>query len=233
MVWDQDSVLEWGTRPWQGVATSPESGYEDLTTYTKVDPAGAFTVDASSVLATAIDADWDSAYLYYDFGADYFKANVVIEFEAIVTALTQTVRSFGLLALTNALGALEAAQGPVCQVEAVVSADDGWQFYAGHSNYATSYRKLAKLGIATYYCKFQTIDHTVGANDGQIILTVYDDAARTNIIGGGTIPRTDIPEAKIVPYRYLLVCQTYRDGSTHETVGTYKVQNIKIISNTA
>lgn len=232
MTWDQTARLEWGTRPWQGVATSPV-GYEDLTTYTKVDPESAFTVDAASCLATGIDADWDKAYLYYDFGADYFKANVVIQFEAIVTALTQTVISYGLLALTNALGALETAQGPVCQVEAQVPTDVNWQFYAGHSNYATSYRNVLKLGAATYYCTFQTIDHTVGADDGQIILTIYDDALRTNMIGGGTIPRTDIPEDKIVPYRYLLVGQTYRFENSHDAIGTYKVQNINIISNTA
>lgn len=206
--------------------------YLDLTAFTKVDPAGNFTIDINSITVAGIETSWDTAYVYKDYGPGYFQKDFVINFEVIVTDINANDNDFyGLVKVSNALGPAKTAPGPVARLDYDSPTDAKWQFYAGDDNYATSFRLMTKLGVGVYYCTLERISNTPGMDDGQVTLSVYSDSNRTVILGGGSIPRIDIPKEDMVTLRYLILAQTYRDSVDHTPIGSYKIQNVKIISN--
>lgn len=206
---------------------SPAPSYEDLTTYTPVDPESNYTIYPYSLVVTDFHVRHTVSYLYYDFGAAYFNANgVQINFDITVSSVSDLVApNYRILALVNTLGERQSYDaGPVSHF-AYKSAGK-IELGCGDDLYAIAFW-TCDIGT-TYYCTL-TRTWAGGVADGSVVLDIYSDAGRSILVA--SVPRLDIPAATAaLTYRYLQVATSERSVSDATPIATFTISNIDIVS---
>lgn len=148
---------------------------EDLSTYTEVDPNSHISATSSRMTGTAINRN-ETAYAYYDKGADYFDA-LDIDFDIKATNLDSNdiLGVFGISNTLNHMGAFGKSDIRVV--------------YYGPLGGSTSLNLNANTGDTMtisldtiYYC---TLERSAGS--ANISLKVYSDAARTTLLDTLTV----------------------------------------------
>jgi hypothetical protein len=187
---------------------------ENLTTYTEVSGAGAITVSTSAATFNTMRRD-DVAYVYKDFGLNYF-ADFNIDFEAKIDA-TDTQGNTAICAVSNTIGTfgdMQTANDGIV-VWAYSSASD-LRFYVSDYN----------LDNSDFYTDGGTSSNllymTFIRNGSTSTLDIYSDSGRTSLIDSLSITS----ETGDKRYFYALAS---RDGGTFpsDTISGY-TQNFEI-----
>ena len=194
---------------------------QNLTTYTEVDPNNHLSETATRVTASTLNRD-ETAYLYKDFGVDYFNA-LDIDFEIIVGAASSTAGGFGGLCVSNTLDSIDGFSAYDISALAHESASA-----PNHRIYL--YRGAVAAGEAyginpdTLY--YLTLERVSGSSSVQ--LRIYSDSGRTTLLNTLNIAGFDTA----TKYRYLMPMNGYNDGGGGSFDGY--VQNVDTnISGTA
>ncbi len=218
---------------------TPSVVYEDLTTYTSVDPEANYTITATRITVANMYPRHTNSYLYKDFGAGYFTKDLQINFEFCVTDDTHTdaTSMLGLIAICNTLGNRDANDaGPFTHWELGTHGVGNINIPAGDDSYALSYFEFPDNGTKIFYCTLQRISALAPA-DCEVRMSVFSDAARTTLMnrfgGAASIPygRPDIPSATgLLTFRYLEIALSDRTATSAVPFGSYYVQNVQIVS---
>lgn len=180
-----------------GFVAAPAAGsYEDLTTFTLVDPESNAVVNSSSITITDLDCHWTDFYMYKDYGVDYFGASFEIQYELTVSKFPSVVARFaGVLKTDNAYGAGDTTVGPQTYIGYEGAT---YEIHSGDDSYAMVHYALC-VKDTKYYC---TMKRTTG-DPGSVSVDVYSDAARSVLVQN--IDRPDIPVAYFDTHRYFMV----------------------------
>ena len=150
---------------------------EDLTGFTEVDGNSRLSVSGSQVDFTALERQ-DIAYLYDDYGVDYFTNATEIDFEFQVQSGDNSCQ-VAVLSLANSIGTKADMNTNDDGFNVYLSLVGGNVFVYMRDEAAGSSGSLA-LGVApptaTYYCTFDR-----SGTQGRV--RVYSDAARTSLVG--------------------------------------------------
>lgn len=174
--------------------------YEDLTTYTEVDPNSRLSLSASEldVNFTKLNRNDPATYLYKDFGENYFHLDdLKINFVTSVTDYTNYgAESQGV---ANDIGATADWINPYLIV----------RWYKSDSG--VLYLKLIGCGINTGYSALPDTTYylTLQEKDGTVYLYIYSNSNRTNLITtlSGT-PNVPVTQS----FRYLYACVGHCDS---------------------
>ena len=222
---------------------SSTSEVENLTTYTPVDPEANFTITANKLTVTSIHPEHTTTYLYYDFGADYFKKNFEMRFALKVTTIWVDHALQGIIGVADTLNLTP--EGPNIEINYdYTGAGSGANYLigvGGGDHVAHSYLGLFLVGT-TYYCKFERV-YVGGAKDNIVQLTVYTDDAYTikakRIYGshiGDDIDawgEGDFTLAEATDeFRYLMLSTSGGASYDPTEFGSFEISNVQIISNT-
>ena len=164
---------------------------EDFTTYTEVDTAGYLTVDTTTVVSELPGAT--AAYVYKDFGADYFSGNYSIEFTFYEDGLGAHLHVFTPILLANnvaSYGSITEGQGFSVSLTTITLFDRvGGSIVAsdtsvlGFTPDAFTYYKLERVGdTLSLYCYsditlttlLDTLSITVDGDTGYRYLYPYN-----------------------------------------------------------
>jgi len=215
--------------------------YEDLTTYTSVDPEGNYAITSNQLTITDFHTEHTESYANKDLTADYLSEDGEIQFEFVITDPNHgddSADAFGLLAYSNTPGTTNSGTlGPIVYwTPDVTLTSNKIRLYSGHHSYATTYLTFNTTPTTVFYCTMTRVS-APAPGDCSVLIDVWSDAARTvrmpKSVGGdsGQFGRNDIPSARgLVDYRYLQVGTAERDSWDNAPYGSYYVRNIKIIS---
>ncbi len=220
-------------------ASTPPSSYEDLTTYTEVDPETDFAVTSTTLTVTDMHTEHVAAYIYKDYTADYFTKDLEIQFEFVVTDPNNgqdTSDMFGILSLNSILGTRNSGtSGPTVRWTPKMVSNQ-IQLFCGDNNYATSYATFIAGAGVVFYCTLTRVS-VAAPGDCSILLDVYSDSARTirmNMANGNPsiqYGRNDIPTVDgLTKYRYLQLGTSEKDSADTTAYGSYYIQNVEIVS---
>lgn len=218
------------------------TGYEDLTTYTPVDPDSNFTITSSTVVVDSIHPEYTTTYLYYDFGVDSLKRNFEIRFALEVTAIWTAHAIQGIIGVSNTLGL--SVGGPNIEINydyTGAGADTNYFIGVGGGDHVAHSNQNQFVEGTTYYCKSERI-YVGGAADNIFQMTVYTDSdysIRAKKIYGGSIGddiatwgEVDFTLAEAVDeFRYLMLATSGRAADDSTEVGSFVISNVQIISN--
>lgn len=143
---------------------------EDLSTYSEVDPNSHISATSSRMTGTNINRN-ETAYAYYDKGADYFDA-LDIDFDIKATNLDSNdiLGVFGISNTLNHTGAFGKSDIRIAYYKPS-SGSTGLYLTANTSDNMT-------ISLDTiYYC---TLERSAGS--ANVSLKVYSDAARTTLL---------------------------------------------------
>lgn len=144
-------------------------GYQDFTTYTEVDPNSDITVTTNKIDVSSMSRNVD-AYVYRDFGADYFD-EIDWNFEVLHDAAAQGL-SRSLSGFANNIDDANNWSDPYLAVR--VNRDGSGNRYIKISTYGGGSSELAISNDTRYYC---TLTRVAGADTAY--LYVYTDSDRT------------------------------------------------------
>lgn len=213
--------------------------YEDFTTYTPVDAETNYTIATNKLTITDMHTEHTEAYLYKDFGAEYFSEDFEIRFEFCVTDCEHgqdTSDMFGIIGVCNTLGVRDDWDaGPWVNWRPGV--DLGTiNLHCGDDSWSSSYMIFNAAPGTIFYCTLKRIS-AVAPLDCEVELTVYSDAERTipmNTASG--VPSVaygedDVPSVTgLITYKYLEVGLAERLTFDNTAYGSYYVQNVQIVS---
>jgi len=184
---------------------------EDFTTYTEVDVEGTVSKTASRITFTSLDRD-DTAYVYKDFGENYFSGdfsmNVTMrDSSAYVTAWV------GGWALWNEVDDTAGCWGGTgIQVYMYRAADVGWRLTQWTDGGATSDISL-QGGYSTKYL-------TIERHGNRINCEIYNDEARTILYDNLTVTQNALA------YRYIYGLQSLDSGDGDYMTGYIEKLNL-------
>jgi len=219
-----------------------ESGTEDLTTFTEVDPESNLAVTTDKLIVTDIHPEHTITYLYYDFGAEYFKRNFEMRFALKVTDIWVDHGLQGVIGVANALG-LD-VNGPNVEINYdYTDAGSGANYIigVGGGDHVAHTNQNQFLVGTTYYCKIERI-YVGGAADNIFRMTVYTDSNYTiravNIYGGqigediAAWGESDFTLAEATEkFRYLMLATSGRADYDDTESGSFEISDVEIISN--
>ena len=184
---------------------------EDLSTYTEVDPNSHISATSSRMTGTGINRN-ETAYAYYDKGADYFAA-LDIDFDFCITELSAN-DLFGITGISNTLGAQNTWGVNDIRVTAYFPGGTQARLYLGTSS-GSDYMQIT-VGT-TYYCTLERV-----AGNAAVNLKVYSDSGRTTLLDTLTI---NISTAS-TKHRYIYgISSQYTD---HDYAASGYVENVVI-----
>ena len=200
---------------------------EDFTTYTEIDPNAHLTVVASKVTFADLSNDED-AYVYKDFGANYFSDSLGILLTLNLTAMDSTSwNQFYVCSLANLVDdyrGIDTANGDALAVQVYRSPS----LFAlslseldGGIEYGSGYHNIASLPV-TLYLKLVR-DESVGTY-GTAYLYVYSDEARTNLL----ITLSVTLHSSKKDFRYLYAVQTWNWSAVRPSSGY--VENLELLA---
>ncbi|MDA3833419.1 MAG: hypothetical protein PF495_08480, partial [Spirochaetales bacterium] len=180
----------------------------DFTDATEVDiVADRISVAASKITVTSIYSD-EEAYVYFDYGADYFSGDFRIDFQFNCTE--QTVSVFGyafIFGLSNAIDDLEGNR--LAEGAEIVVLNTGELLSLSEQNGAVATKdSITALDLATEY--YATIIRNESAGTyGTVSLHVYSDSTRETEIASSpaTIELTEKQD-----FRYLYTFSSWNSG---------------------
>jgi len=187
--------------------------YQNLTTYTEVDPGSDLSKTATRATATNLPANL-SAYIYKDFGASYFNS-LDIDFTISLTSITGDWLAWPCFGLTQtAVGSLEdwADNDPV-----LVFYSDGEPQIYFLDGPAGSYDHTDVNLSSIYYC---TCVREAGS--GTITINMYNESARTSLYYSHSL--TTFGTGTRYRYLYALSSGNQADAST----ASYYTENIDL-----
>lgn len=185
---------------------------QDLTTYTEVDPATDLTVTTSRVTASTLARNVD-AYLYRDFGTNYFAADFTVYADFSITTGNSGAGIVPIIAFTNTLNDLKGIRDALGDELHCTLFNNGalYQIYIGVSDSIGILTDSIDISLNTiYYIKFYR-DESVGTY-GTLYLKLYTSSANRDS-DTGAITRS-ITLRSNIDFRYFLAMQSYNDGTT-------------------
>jgi len=215
---------------------------EDLTTYTQVDPEDNLATTADKLTVTNIHPEHTTTYLYYDFGANYFKKDFEIRFALKVTDMWTQHALQGIIGVARTVGL--AVEGPRIRLNYdYQDAGEGANYVlgvGGGDHVAHGNQNQFLIGT-TYYIKFQRI-YVGGEADNYVLATAYTDPDYTVVakyIYGGQIGEDIAPWGDndfslahaTEEFRYLIIASSSRDEYSASEVGSFEISDVEIISN--
>lgn len=185
---------------------------ENFLSYTETDPNSKLTVTEPKVTAANLLRNED-AYVYKDFGSNYFDT-LNIQFEMYISSATGT-NGIGQMGLT--VSVINDATGWGTSDIGVrgyrpTSSTQQIQLFRGNVASTTSDVSINTL----YYC---TLSRTAGSDT--VILAIYSNPERTIIVD--SISLSGYGTAK---YRYLYGISSYNDGNSIRYDGYFQNFNI-------
>jgi hypothetical protein len=177
--------------------------YEDLTTFTEVDPSSVLTVSSDDVTFTGLTRA-TSTYVYKDYGVDSFD-DFSIDFEYKVTANSSGGLNFNgmFISLSNSIGEREAIRTASGNIQGLLCGNSGASRFIGlcetksGSNYASAFFTPALN--TDYYCTLSRVGTALN-------LKLYSDANRTTLAGQLSLT------VLALPFRYLYAVQSVNSG---------------------
>lgn len=144
---------------------------EDLSTYSEVDPNSHISATSSRMTGTGINRN-ETAYAYYDKGADYFDA-LDIDFDINISNLdaNDMVGVFGISNTLNHIGAFGSSD-----IKVLGYFPSGQQARLYISTSAVSDYMQITVGT-TYYCTLARV-----AGNATVDLKVYSDSERSTLL---------------------------------------------------
>ena len=193
---------------------------ENLTTYTEIDPNSHIVVTADDITFTNINRN-EAAYVYKDFGVDYFDSSFTIDFDFNIDTQSS---SFYLWTLSNYVGGF---------TNILADLNEALTLFYSFTYGTTPYLYISeadggtiidneKIEIeleTTYYVRIVR-NETIGSY-GRLYCYLYSDSERTNLI---TSEYIDLDEK--YDFRYNFVCQT--DNGVFESATTGKISNFEL-----
>lgn len=195
----------------------PPSTYEDLTTYTEVDPSSQLAVTSATATATALSRN-TSTYLYKDFGAAYFAGDFSFDFECKIVDFSANYAGCLTMALNNAVQDYQAAYNAAGYVQGVyVAYSSGCQIFL-HELHAGSQYNSGTFGATANTNYYMTFRRNASAGTfGTLYLDIYSDAARTALI-----TTLSLVLHSNTSFRYLDIFQSINSGSSLWTSAVIK-----------
>jgi len=201
---------------------------EDFTTYTEVDPNSHITKTASKITWAGLSAVED-AYVYKDYGANYFSGDFTHLITVKLTAATEDGRAY-FWALTNAVDDMKGIDDAGGSYLAVffIKEPVNYTIYIEECNSGSISQDSSIISLNTpYYLKIVR-DESVGTY-GTLYCYIYSDEARTTLLD--TISQTLKTSKK--DYRYLFATNTRNSGTAGRTVSGYCENLYRIINPTS
>jgi len=179
--------------------------WEDLANFTEVDPNSHIAVTSAKASGANLARN-ETAYVYKDYGVDYFDALDIL-FECRVESTTDA-SGLGYLGLTNTLGnVLSWAVGIK-----VLIYDVGGVYTIFLEVVGGTTDTYVGAADTLYYCRLER-----AAGNNTVTLKIYSDAARTTLLD--TLSVTGAGTDK---YRYLYPICSYNDSSALAWDGYYQ-----------
>jgi len=182
--------------------------YEDLTTFTEVDPNSHIAVTSARATFAALTRDED-AYVYKDWCEDYFNDN----FEHLLEAYASGKITYGLAViwgLANTIddlaGIIAASGDELCIVLFYDYNNTRWLLRLREVDSGTEYQEDIEISEGTQYWLKVKRDESVGTY-GTLYLYVYTDSGRTNQVGGSPVSIALHSSKK--DFRYSYAIQSY------------------------
>ena len=201
---------------------------EDFTTYTEVDPNTHITKTASKITWAGLSAVED-AYVYKDFGVNYFNGDFTHLITAKLTAATADGRAY-LWALTNAVNDMKGIEDAGDSYLAIFLYGTGsaYNLYIEECNSGSIGQDSSVILLNTIYYLKIVRDESVGTY-GTFYCYIYSDEARTTLLD--TITQTLKTSKK--DYRYLFATNTRNSGIAGRTASGYCENLYRIVSQTS
>ncbi|KKL71872.1 hypothetical protein LCGC14_2090580 [marine sediment metagenome] len=204
--------------------------FEDLSTYTEVDPNSRLTKTTRRVAWTALQRDED-AYIYYDKGADHFSGDFTHHLTIDTTAAGTTspgskVFCWAITNLVNDMKGIQGSSGDYFAVFLYRSFTGVFEIYLEECNGGIPQQTAYTAALNTIYYLKVVRDESVGTY-GTIYCYIYSDAARTTLLA--TLTQT-IDTAKR-DFRYVFACNTWNSGETVAMTGY--TENLELLASLA
>lgn len=178
---------------------------EDLTTYTEVDTSSRLTVTSSSVTVSSL-ARSETAYVYKDFGADYFAGDFSVRFQMNVSSVSGELAGIVIGAFGDTLGTLTDLLGGDCVYINVLYLSSNLNFtLAARSGGASQGSDSTVLSTSTDYYFEYTRTGTSFTCD------IYDDSGYSNLVDSLTLT---LGSGDSYRYCYATNCSVYADADT-------------------
>ena len=177
---------------------------EDYTDYTEVDPNARFAVITNKITVNGLTQNED-AYIYYDFGVDYFNGNYEIQVTVKITASDLNCR-IAVCSFCNHIGDVAGPDMEFLYLYRDAGGAYKIRLYEIDPGGSTADDYVCSLN--TIYYLIMKRDESVGTY-GTIYCLIYSDSARSNLLD--TLSLT-LQTAK-TDFRYLYGVQSYNTGS--------------------
>ena len=203
--------------------------YQDLLTYTTVDPESNLTVPlAGGSVRYDGPTRTETTYIYKDFGAGAFSGDFEIQVDVEHGSINEN-GIFNYFGLSNTIGDasdIKDASGDALLSRFSYNPTDGLYINCGESYGGNNYfgDKITISGSGTLYYITIIRDETAG----ELYTYIYSDMFRTSLVGTSTYTLSGATD-----FRYLYCVLTYDSGlsATPGTAGEVRVKNFSIISN--
>ena len=184
--------------------------YEDYTdiSWIELDPNSSIDVTDNTLTITDITKN-EEAYIYKDYGANYFNGDFEHQFEINVPGSGVGAPTVGVWGMGNSIndfrGRDDSSDGISIQAKGLNETDYDLSMSLEFQGTSNSVQPL--LYNTTYYCTV-TRDHDGGVNNtGEYVLTVYSDSSRTNVVSN--IVTIDAYAGQQKEFQYLYACGAY------------------------
>lgn len=199
--------------------------YEDLTTFTKVDPLGNITLTNTHVIVSELERS-RNAYVYKDYGvANFYKDfehDIVIDGSVKDTLIGTTAQIF-IWFLSNNLGTVKTHTDNnynfiglrLERVDSYTSKIRLVEYYNG-----TWYQSVTYEPINRYWKHWLTIDR-IGST---LRVRIYGNSDRTDLDGTLTLTLNSV-----VNYRYLYLCCNKGSAGAVTSYASYSVGYLELV----
>jgi len=201
--------------------------YTDVA-WVETDPNGKFSVSVNSILATNLIEN-EEAYIFKDYGADYFNGDLIHEVDINVASATGSAIA-GVWAVTNDVDDFNnIANGP--QVTVTAYKDPDSISFTLRNNSAGTQNSISGLSYNTNYYLTIERDHDAGySSAGRSAIYVYSDAARTILVGTSNklTGFTFVDLTAQISLQYLGATGSHYQASETDTL-TYTISNLTLL----
>lgn len=193
---------------------------ENFTSYVETDPNSHITVTSSSKIDFSSLPRNEDAYVYKDFGANFFSGNIELLFE-VSLASGDNFCHFNIT-WANAvddISGIDTANGDALNVLLYKNNSTTAGIQVRELDAGTFYNGTAYVSLSlstTYYCKFVRDDNA--GTYGTIYLYTYTDSARTNLIDTQSVALHTSKK----DFRYFYALQTNNSGHTNQGTGFFQ-----------
>ena len=179
---------------------------QDFSTYTELDPNGRYTVTSSKITAINLQRDED-AYIYEDFGVDFFTGSWTHIFSTKRTAndIGGRIQSLSYQSVVDdTKGLTDASEDAIYVRHWNTAGSLALQLVETSGGAGQADTFVPTLNVQYWY--ILTKDMGASAN-GDVDLFIYDDSARTNLVD-----TLNLSLAVDNDFRYLFAVNSWNSG---------------------